>query len=142
MDFSNLINMGAQLLNDNDSVNVDQNAITDALGGLLGGNGSFDISSLLGNLNNSNLQEVVSSWIGNGENLPIDADGVKELLGEEKLQEFASKLDLDTDNASNVLASSLPQLIDNATNDSAVSDMLEQVGGVDGAMDMFKKMFG
>jgi hypothetical protein len=35
-------------------------------------------------------------------------------------------------------------VIDKATSgeDNLVSQMLEQVGGVDGAMDMFKKMFG
>jgi uncharacterized protein YidB (DUF937 family) len=148
MDFNDLFKMGAELIQNNSddaTTGLDMDSISSAIGGLLqGSDGNLDLSGIIGNLADSNLGGIVNSWLGNGENLPIDASQITDLLGSDKIEEFASSLGLSFDSASQALSDALPQVIDKATSgeDNLVSQMLEQVGGVDGAMDMFKKMFG
>jgi len=149
MDFNNLFQMGAEAIKNNSddaTTSLDTGAITGAIGNLLqGSNGSLDLSSIMSSISsNSSLSEIVSSWIGSGENMPIDPSQITQLLGEDKVQEFASNLGLSGESASLALADALPQLVDKATSadNDMMSQMLEQVGGVDGAMGMFKKVFG
>jgi len=148
MDFNDLFKMGAELIQNNSddaTTSLDADSISNAIGGLLqGSDGNLDLSGIMSSLADSNLGEIVNSWLGNGENMPIDADQITQLLGSDKVEEFASSLGLSFESASQALSDALPQVIDKATSgeDNIVSQMLEQVGGVDGAMDMFKKMFG
>ena len=148
MDFNDLFKMGAELIQNNSddaTTSLDMDSISSAIGGLLqGSDGNLDLSGIMSSLSNGNLSEIVNSWLGNGENMPIDTDQITQLLGSDKVEEFASSLGLSFDSASQALSDALPQVIDKATagEDNLVSQMLDQVGGVDGAMDMFKKMFG
>ncbi len=157
MDLGNLLQMGASLIQGNSdeaTSGLDTGAIASALGGLFGGDdeeGGLDLSSIVGNLMGSDgdsggLMEVVSSWIGNGENLPIDGDQITELLGSDKISAFAENLGIDFDSAKQALADALPQVVDQATPGDEGSDLLgnllDKVGGVDGAMGMIGKMFG
>ena len=148
MDFNDLFKMGAELIQNNSddaTTSLDADSISSAIGRLLqGSDGGLDLGNIVSSLSNGNLGEIVNSWLGNGENMPIDASQITELLGSDKVEEFASSLGLNFDSASQALADALPQVIDKATSgeDSIVSQMLDQVGGVDGAMDMLKKMFG
>jgi len=147
MDLGDLLKIGASMIQ-NDSqestTNLSTDLISSALGSLLGSkDGGIDLSSILGNLSNGNLGEVVASWIGNGENKPIDPEATTELLGEDRIEEFAQKLGVDVETAKNSLSEVLPNLVDKATNEdsSLASDLLEKVGGVDGLMDLAGKFF-
>jgi uncharacterized protein YidB (DUF937 family) len=148
MDFNDLFKMGAELIQNNSddaTTSLDTDSIASSIAGLLqGSDGNLDLSGIMSSLANGNLSDVVNSWLGNGENMPIDRDGIVELLGSDKVEEFASNLGLSFDSATQALSDALPQVVDRATSgeDDIVSQMLEQVGGVDGAMDMLKKMFG
>ncbi len=148
MDMSDLLRMGAELIQGNDddaTTGLDIGDIAGALGGLFGGDeGGFDLSSIVGQLSQGGLGEVVSSWIGSGENLPIDPGQIADLLGSDKISEFASRLGIGEESASKALADALPNIVDQATNadEGLLGNLLESVGGVDGAMDMMKKMFG
>ena len=148
MDLGDLLKIGASMIQ-NDSqestTNLSTDLISNALGSLLGSNedGGLDLSSIVSNLSNGNLGEVVASWIGSGENQPIDPDATEELLGSDKLEEFAQNLGVDLETAKNSLAEVLPNLVDKATNEdeSLASNLLEKVGGVDGLMDLAGKFF-
>ncbi|RUM76758.1 MAG: hypothetical protein DSZ12_01315, partial [Sulfurovum sp.] len=123
---------------------LDTNDIAGALGGLLGNSeGGLDLSSLIGGLSENGLGEVVGSWLGNGENASISIEQITDLLGSEKISEFASQLGLSEESAKGALADALPQVVDQATSGegSMVEDLLAQVGGASGAMDMLGKMF-
>jgi uncharacterized protein YidB (DUF937 family) len=149
MDFGDLLKMGASLIQNNSddaTTGLSTDSIADALGSIFGGNsegGGLDLSSIVGNLTNGNLGEVVSSWIGSGENAPIEPDQVSELLGEDKISEFAEKLGINFDSAKQALADALPNVVDSATNEdsSIFGDLLDKVGGLDGAMDLANKFF-
>ncbi len=147
MDFNELFKMGADLIqnnSDDSTTGLDGNSISDALSKLLGGeNGGIDLSSIVSKFSEGNLGETISSWLGDGENMPISADAVKDLFASDKISEFASSLGLSEDSAKGAIADALPDVVDKATSgeNSLINDMLERVGGVDGAMDMLGKMF-
>jgi len=147
MDLTELLKMGADIIqgnSDDATTELDTDSITNALDSLLGGENGLDLSSIISNMTNSEgLSEVVGSWLGNGENMPISMDSITDLLGSDKISEFASNLGLSEESAKGALADALPNLIDQATSgeNSLVDTMLEKIGGVDGAMDMLGKMF-
>ncbi len=149
MDFNDLLKMGASAIqgnSDDATTGLDTNAISDALGKLLGGGEDgqgLDLSSLVSGLSENGLGGIVSSWLGSGENEPISMDSITDLLGADKVSEFASNLGLSEESAKGALADALPSVVDKATEGegSIVEDMLSQIGGADGAMDMLGKMF-
>jgi uncharacterized protein YidB (DUF937 family) len=155
MDLGNLLQMGASLIQNNSddaTTGLDAGMIASALGGLLGGSsdGGLDLGSIVGSLAGSaggsgGLMDVVSSWIGSGDNLPIDADQITDLLGNDKISAFAEQLGIDFDSAKGALADALPEVVNQATpdgDDGLLGNLLSQVGGAEGAMGMIGKMFG
>ena len=61
------------------------------------------------------LGDAAASWVGNGENLPITADQLKGVLGNETLGQMASQLGVSHEQLSGQLAGLLPQVIDKLT---------------------------
>lgn len=147
MDLMDLLKVGGSLIqgnSDDATTGLDVGDIAGALGGLLGNSeGGLDLSSLVSGLSGNGLGEIVGSWLGSGENASISPDQVTDLLGSDKISEFASNLGLSVDSAKSALADALPQVVDQATSgeNSMVDDMLAQIGGAGGAMDMLGKMF-
>jgi len=146
MDFSDLLKQGAELIQSNSddaTTNLDIDSISKALGNIFGGENGFDLSSIVSKVTDGDLGETISSWLGSGENMPISMDSITDLLGSDKISEFASQLGLSEDSAKGALSDAIPNLVDKASSgeDSLIGSMLEKVGGVDGAMDMIGKMF-
>ena len=148
MDLMSLVKMGASLIQNNSddaTTGLDVGDIAGALGGLLGNSegSGLDLGSLVGGLSQNGLGEIVGSWLGNGENSAISMDQITDLLGSDKVSEFASQLGLSEESAKGALAGMLPEVVDQATQGEGnlMEDMLAQVGGTDGAMDMLGKMF-
>lgn len=83
------------------------------------------------------LGNVISSWIGTGENVPITPEQVHQALGEGHLQQIAEETALTEHEAAAQLADMLPGLIDKVTpaghiprgGVGTVSTLLEQVVG-------------
>jgi len=148
MELMNLLKMGASAIqgnSDDATTGLDTGSIASALGGLLGNSeGGLDLSSLVGGLASNGLGDIVGSWMGNGENASISMDQITDLLGSDKISEFASALGLSEESAKGALADALPQVVDQATSGEGgiMDEMLAQVGGPKGAMDMLGKMFG
>ena len=138
MDINDIINIGISLAKD--KLQKDDSQIGNALQSILtNSDGNIDLSNILASLSNTNLSDIISSWIGSGENKPIDANGVKELLGEEKISDFAQKLGVDIDSATDALKDILPQIVDKATPEG--DSILDSLGGVEGLIDIAKKLF-
>lgn len=147
MDLMDLLKVGGSLIqgnSDDATTGLDVDDIATALSSLLGNSeGSLDLASLVGGLSQNGLGEIVGSWLGNGENKSISMDQITDLLGSDKISEFASQLGVSEESAKGALADSLPQVVDQATSGegSIMDEMLAQVGGPQGAMDMLSKMF-
>ena len=146
MDMGDLLKIGAnafiqsKLSGDNGS-GLDLGSLTSALSGLTGGgsDGGFDLGSLLGKMQSSGLTDVAQSWLGDGDNAPIEDNQIKDLFGSDKISDFASQLGLSEEEAVGGLRDALPQVVDNA---SSGGSLLDSIGGISGAMDMAGKLFG
>jgi uncharacterized protein YidB (DUF937 family) len=97
--------------------------------------GKLDLGGIVSNLNAQGLMDIADSWLGNGENAPISADAVKNLLGKEKLSQIAAKLDLDEASVANGVTEALPEIIDKSSRDGSLLDVADDLLG------SFKKFF-
>ena len=144
MDMNDLLKMGATaFMNSQGSgtagSNLDLGSITSALSGLSGGGSGIDISSILGGMQSGSMGDMLQSWMGDGENQEISGNQISELLGSDKISEFASKLGLSEDEAIGGLQDAMPKMVDNA---SSGGSLLDSVGGIGGALNMASKFFG
>jgi len=147
MELMDLLKVGGSLIqgnSDDATTGLDVDSIASALESMLGnGAGGLNLGALVGGLSQNGLGEIVGSWLGNGENKAISTDQITDLLGSDKIASFASSLGLSTQSAKNALVDALPQVVDKATSGEGtiMDEMLAQVGGPQGAMDMLSKMF-
>ena len=86
-------------------------------GGSLGG-----LGGLLRSLQSAGLGEVAQSWIGTGSNLPISADQLSQVLGDERIGQIAQQLGLSPGNVSEQLAGMLPDVVDKLTPSGQIPD--------------------
>jgi uncharacterized protein YidB (DUF937 family) len=91
--------------------------LLEAVGGLLKGNG---LEGLLDSFKENGLEDVVTSWIGKGTNLPVSADQIKEALGSDKINELAEKAGMSPDDLPDALKDILPDFIDKLTPDGKI----------------------
>jgi uncharacterized protein YidB (DUF937 family) len=78
------------------------------------------VAGLVQKFEGSGLGDTVQSWVGSGENAPISADTLHHVLGSDMMQQIAAKLGLPLDQASNLVAEHLPQVVDELTPDGEV----------------------
>jgi uncharacterized protein YidB (DUF937 family) len=86
-----------------------------ALLGLLGNQQSGGLSGLVQLFEQQGLGHLISSWIGSGNNLPVSAQQVESVLGSGRLAALAQQAGIPPEQASSMLASVLPSLIDHLT---------------------------
>jgi len=87
-----------------------ENTAQGVLNNVLQGSSLGGLSGVLGQLDNSGLGHLVSSWTGSGDNLPISMDQLKSALTPEHIQEIAGALHMDPNSALAHLAEHLPML--------------------------------
>jgi uncharacterized protein YidB (DUF937 family) len=86
------------------------------LGEVMGnGAGQGGLSAIVAKLEQAGLGDQVKSWIGNGQNLPITADQIKQVLGSDTAKQLAARFNIPIDQLSQVLAQQLPIAVDNAS---------------------------
>jgi uncharacterized protein YidB (DUF937 family) len=135
-----IIQLGANLLSEKLGIDLDPNAAAGALGGLLSNeNGDLDIAGLASKMASSGeLGNIISSWLGDGDNEAISADSIGAIFGGDKIAAFAEQLGLDSETATNGLSEVLPQVMDKA---SSGGNLLEMAGGASGLLGMAKSFF-
>ena len=147
MELMDLLKVAAYIIQSNGddaTKGLDTDDIANALNNLVGnGQGGLNLVTFVSGLSQNGLGEIVGSWLGNGENKSISIEQVTTLLGSDKVAAFASQLGLSQESAAGALADALPQVVDKATagEGTIMDEMLAQVGGPSGAMDMLGKMF-
>lgn len=125
------------------------------LGGVLGGQGGGvkgmliqqlvamlsrpgAMDKLMGAFQSAGLGNIVQSWIGTGQNLPISADQVKQVLGAGTLSDLATHAGVGESEAASTLSSLLPDIIDKVTPGGKVP-AANELGGL---VSSLGKMFG
>jgi uncharacterized protein YidB (DUF937 family) len=82
------------------------------------GNGSQGgLSAIVAKLQQAGLGDQVKSWIGNGQNLPITAEELQQVLGSDTVRQLAAKFNIPVDQLAQVLAHQLPTAVDHASPD-------------------------
>ena len=61
------------------------------------------------------MGDIVSSWIGTGANLPVSAEQIQQVLGNEQVRAFAQKTGSSPEAATSQLAGILPGIVDKLT---------------------------
>lgn len=95
------------------------------------GNGSGGgLAEIVGSLQSGqsgDLGDVVSSWLGSGDNLAVAPDKLESALGSDKISAFADQAGVSGSDASALLAGILPQIVDKLSPDGQLPD----AGGLD-----------
>jgi uncharacterized protein YidB (DUF937 family) len=80
------------------------------------GNGSEGgLSAIVARLQQAGFGDQVKSWIGTGQNLPISAQQLQEVLGNDVVRQLATRFGIPVDQLSTVLAQVLPPAVDRAS---------------------------
>ena len=118
----------------------DSGAASSALDDLVGGSGGFDLGDIVGKFTGSggDLASKAKSWLGDGGNEAVSAREIQDAIGSDKIEAFARKLGIGTEEASSGLSEILPDLIDKS---SKGGDLLDSVGGVSGLAGLAAKFF-
>ena len=80
------------------------------------------LGGLVQSFQEKGLGGVISSWVGKGENLPVSAEQIQQVLGSDTLQNLAAKAGIAPEELSGKLAEFLPGIIDKMTPDGTVPE--------------------
>jgi uncharacterized protein YidB (DUF937 family) len=80
-----------------------------------GGNQANGLSELVGTFQQNGLGGIVNSWVGAGANLPINADQIEQALGQERVQQIATRFGMDPEALKAQLTQVLPTVVDKLT---------------------------
>lgn len=143
MNLDDLLKLGAQIFQKSDlsgkaGSNLDLGSIIAALTGLTGGKG-FDIGSIVNNFDIGGLGDIAKTWLGDGSNGSISPNQVVDVMGKDKIADFATQLGLSPDEAAGGLSEALPQMIDKG---SVGGSLLDSLGGMEDVIGLAGKLFG
>ncbi len=83
------------------------------------------------------LGDVVNSWVGKGENIPVTPDQVQSVLGG-VVEQVAAKAGVSSSVASTAISQLLPMVIDKLTPHGEVPAQTPELGGLDKLLEIFK----
>jgi uncharacterized protein YidB (DUF937 family) len=89
-------------------------------GGLVGG-----LGGLLEKLQSAGYGETVKSWLGPGQNQPIDSGQLHSALGQKTVSDVAQQADTTAQELLSQLSQSLPQFVDKLTPNGRIPSLQE-----------------
>jgi uncharacterized protein YidB (DUF937 family) len=88
------------------------------------------LPGIVGKFQQAGFSQQAGSWVGTGQNMPISADQLQQVLGSGQIAQIAQQLGLTHGETGSGLAQALPQLIDKLTPTGQISadhaDMLKE----------------
>lgn len=88
-----------------------------------GGQGGGGLDGLVQQFQQGGLGDLIASWVGTGQNLPVSASQLQDVLGSDMLSQFAQQLGLPPGEAAGQLSQLLPQVVDKLTPNGQLSDI-------------------
>ena len=85
------------------------------LGEVMGNGGQGGLSAIVAKLQQAGFGDQVKSWIGTGQNLPITAEQLQQVLGSDTAKQLAARFNIPLDQISKILAEQLPKAVDAAS---------------------------
>jgi len=80
------------------------------------------LSGMLGKMQQAGYGQQAQSWIGTGQNMPIDAGVLSQIFGQGQLGQLAQQLGVSQEEASGGLAQMLPEVVDEMTPGGQIPD--------------------
>ncbi len=112
-----------------------------ASGTSLNSGGGIDLGGLVAKMQGSGLSDIVGSWLGDGANQAISGQQITDILGQDKVSDFASSMNMDVDSAQDQLAELVPQIVDKSSSGGQLNDLLSAAGGIEGIAAGLGKLF-
>jgi uncharacterized protein YidB (DUF937 family) len=103
---------------------IELRTLSDILSQVLGKTDLGSIGGLLQQLQQSGLGPQVASWLGNGANLPVSVDQLKDALGDQHLRQLATQLGLPVDQLLGQLSQHLPGAVDHMSPHGTLEEQL------------------
>jgi uncharacterized protein YidB (DUF937 family) len=100
----------------------DQSGLLEGVMDMLANRESGGLGGLAQTFQEKGLGGIISSWIGTGENQPISADQIQQVLGSDVLQKIGDKAGIPPEELSGKLAEVLPGVIDKLTPDGTIPE--------------------
>ena len=128
----NLIKMAAELFmkHMNGGGNVDLAQIMSAMQGLLPTEqGQLNMGALVAQFSQGGMDNMIQSFLGDGDNMNMSATQIMSVFGNDKINNFASKLNMEPNNAADTLSDIIPKLIDQNSQGGALGGMAAQLMG-------------
>jgi uncharacterized protein YidB (DUF937 family) len=94
------------------------------LGQVLANTDLRSLGGLLDQLQKSGLGAQVSSWLGNGANLPISVDQLRQALGDDTIRQLSQTLGIPIDQVLNQLSQHLPAAVDKLSPNGTLEQQL------------------
>ncbi len=73
------------------------------------------VAGLVSKFQGAGLGQIAQGWVSNGPNPPVTAAQITQVIGQQRIAEFAQKLGIPPDQAVQHLAQLLPHVIDHLT---------------------------
>jgi len=96
--------------------------LAEGLMGLLTNKETGGLAGLIQTFQQKGLGEVISSWVGTGNNAAITPEQVQEVLGSDVIKQLAEKSGVSVEAAKAKLAELLPSLIDKITPEGKIPE--------------------
>lgn len=115
----------------------DKSVLLDSIMGLINNPETGGLAGLVTLFKEKGLGDAVASWISTGQNLPVSASQIRDILGSDQLQQISQKAGVSREEASHGLASLLPEIIDKLTPNGKVPEGDHLAQGLNALKDMF-----
>lgn len=99
-----------------------QSQLPDIFGQILKNTDLGSIGGLLKQLQEGGLQKQVDSWLGNGQNAPVNENQLKDALGNEQLRQIARQMGIPVDEVLDKLSKYLPEAVNQASPNGELAD--------------------
>jgi uncharacterized protein YidB (DUF937 family) len=92
-----------------------QGNLLNAVTGLLTSQQGGGLTGLVQQFAGKGLGNIVNSWVGTGQNLPVTAQQIQQVLGSNTIRDLAAKAGLSPDEVTSHLSQLLPTIVDRLT---------------------------
>jgi uncharacterized protein YidB (DUF937 family) len=92
-----------------------QGNLLNAVNGLLTSQQGGGLTGLVQQFAGKGLGNIVNSWVGTGQNLPVTAQQIQQVLGSNTIRDLAARAGLSPDEVTSHLSQLLPAIVDKLT---------------------------
>jgi uncharacterized protein YidB (DUF937 family) len=89
---------------------------------ILTSSGFGNLAAIVQHLSNGGLDQQVKSWVGTGENLPVNGDQLRGAIGDQHVEKIGQQTGVSAERILMILAQYLPAAIDQASPNGKLQD--------------------